>query len=55
MECENFVKLDDYERRKFFNGELVCIEHPTKGLVLVDGINIYVNTLPLTEEFKKIH
>jgi hypothetical protein len=52
MDIENFVKLTEQEAVEFVEGRLTYINHPKKGIVYVDNINLYVNTIELTQEEK---
>lgn len=52
LNVDDLVKLDEYHKRLLFKGALTYIEHPTKGLVYADNINIFINTIELTEEEK---
>lgn len=48
---DNLVKLNGNEQiYNLSQGRLVYIEHPTKGVALVDYKNVFVNTMPLTDQ-----
>lgn len=44
LNIDDLVKLDEYHKSLLFKGALTYIEHPTKGIVCVDGRGIFVNT-----------
>ncbi|WP_178989645.1 hypothetical protein [Winogradskyella schleiferi] len=54
IKLENLVKLDPNQRDfyKLAEGRLVYVEHPEKGIVYADNMNVFINTIELTQEEK---
>ena len=53
FEWENLVEItDNKEIEKYYEGTLVCVEHPTKGIRKVENDRIFINTVDLPEEWK---
>lgn len=50
---ENYVKLSEYQINNLFLGELVYVNHPNKGICMIDPKDIYINTIEFSEEDKK--
>ncbi|HAI18112.1 MAG TPA: hypothetical protein DCM10_08885 [Xanthomarina gelatinilytica] len=54
IKFENLVKLNP-NQRDFYTlaeGRLVYVNHPEKGIVYADNMNVFINTIELTEEEK---
>jgi len=54
IKIENLVKLDPNQRDfyRLAEGKLVYVDHPEKGIVWADNMNVFINTIELTEEEK---